>query len=205
MIVRAITNVLYDSWPMLTIFVVVLAVVRILHMIDNNEKIVFYEEFLNLLFLLYALIIYRLLTNTEGATSGINLIPFKEILRYNFHSELFYYNVIGNIVLFIPFGFFVSRYVNAKKASHILIASAIISLTIEIVQYQIGRAFDIDDVLLNVVGSILGFLLFIALIAIKNHLPKFLKRDAFYNILCIILIIVIIFYLARILGWGFAL
>lgn len=203
MIVRAITNVLHDSWPMLTIFVVVLAVVRILHMIDNNEKIVFYEEFLNLLFLIYALIIYRLLTNTEGATSGINLIPFKEILRYDFHSELFYYNVIGNIVLFIPFGFFVSRYVNAKKASHILIASAIISLTIEIVQYNIGRAFDIDDVLLNVVGSIIGFLLFIALTAIKNHLPKFLKRDAFYNILCVILIIVIIFYLARILGWGF--
>lgn len=205
MIVRAITNVLYDSWPMLTIFVVVLTSVRILHMIDNNEKLVFYEEFLNLLFLLYALIIYRLLTNTEGATSGINLIPFKEILRYNFHSELFYYNVIGNIVLFIPFGFFVSRYVNAKKASHILIASAIISLTIEIVQYNIGRAFDIDDVLLNVLGSIIGFLFFIALNAIKNHLPKFLKRDAFYNILCIILIIIIIFYLARILGWGFGL
>lgn len=202
MIVRAITNVLYDSWPMLTIFVVVLSSVRLLHMIDNNEKIVFYEEFLNLLFLLYALIIYRLLTNTEGATSGINLIPFKEILRYDLHSELFYYNVIGNIVLFIPFGFFVSRYVNAKKASHILITSAIISLTIEIVQYKIGRAFDIDDVLLNVVGSIFGFLIFIAFSAIKNHLPKFLKRDAFYNFICIIIIIVIIFYLSRILDWG---
>ena len=69
MIVRAITNVLYDSWPMLTIFVVVLASVRILHLIDNHEKIVFYEEFLNLLFLVYALILYRLLTNTEGASS----------------------------------------------------------------------------------------------------------------------------------------
>lgn len=202
MIVRAITNVLYDSWPMLTIFIVVLASVRILHLIDNHEKIVFYEEFLNLLFLVYALILYRLLTNTEGATSGINLVPFKEILRYDFHSELFYYNVIGNIVLFIPFGFFVSRYVNAKKASHILIASAIISFTIEVVQYKIGRAFDIDDVLLNVVGSIIGFLFFISLSAIQNHLPKFLKRDAFYNIICIILTIIIAFYLAKILGWG---
>ncbi len=201
MIVKAITNVLYDSWPMLTIFVVVLASVRILHLIDNHEKIVFYEEFLNLLFLVYALILYRLLTNTEGASSGINLMPFREILRYNLQSELFYYNVIGNIVLFIPFGFFVSRYVNAKKASHILIATAIISFTIEVVQYKIGRAFDIDDVLLNVVGSIIGFLSFIALSAIKNHLPKFLKRDAFYNTICIILTIIIIFYLARILGW----
>lgn len=201
MIVKAITNVLYDSWPMLTIFVVVLASVRILHLIDNHEKIVFYEEFLNLLFLVYALILYRLLTNTEGASSGINLMPFREILRYNLQSELFYYNVIGNIVLFIPFGFFVSRYVNAKKASHILIATAIISFTIEVVQYKIGRAFDIDDVLLNVVGSIIGFLSFIALSTIKNHLPKFLKRDAFYNTICIILTIIIIFYLARILGW----
>ena len=103
MIVKAITNVLYDSWPMLTIFVVVLASVRILHLIDNHEKIVFYEEFLNLLFLVYALILYRLLTNTEGASSGINLMPFREILRYNLQSELFYYNVIGNIVLFSKF------------------------------------------------------------------------------------------------------
>lgn len=202
MIADAISNVLYDSWPMLTIFIVVLACVRILYMIDNNEKLVFYEEFLNLFFIIYALVLYRILTNTEGATSGLNLIPFKEILRYKFNSELFYYNVIGNIVIFIPFGYFVSRHVNAKKASHILIATAIISFTVETIQYRIGRAFDIDDILLNVVGSLAGFLLYIALTAIHNHLPKFLQKNAFYNILCIIVIILIIFYLGRILNFG---
>lgn len=202
MIVNAISHVLTESWPMLTIFIIVLCSVRILYMIDNNEKMVFYEEFLNLFFIIYALILYRLLTNTEGASLGINLIPFREILRYKLHSELFYYNVVGNIVMFIPFGYFVSRHVHASKASHILIATAVISFTIEMVQYHIGRAFDVDDIILNVVGSLFGFLLYISLSAIHNHLPKFLQKKAFYNILCIVILIVIVIYVAKIVGFG---
>lgn len=202
MIVDVVTNTLVDSWPMLIIFIVVLAGVRIIKLVDNGEKIVFYEEFLNLVFIIYALILYKLLTNTEGASSGLNFIPFKEILRYKFGTTLFYYNVIGNIVIFIPFGYFVSRHVKAKHASHILILTAIISGTVEIVQYNIGRAFDIDDIILNVFGSLLGFLLYVALSAIQNHLPKFLRRDAFYNILCIIIIVLVVVYAVKFLKVG---
>lgn len=202
MIVDIVTNTLIGSFPMLIIFIVVLAGVRIIKLIDNGEKIVFYEEFLNLVFIIYALILYKLLTNTEGASAGLNLIPFKEILRYKFGTTLFYYNVIGNVVIFIPFGYFVSRHVKAKHASHILILTAIISGTVEVVQYNIGRAFDIDDIILNVFGSLLGFLLFIVLSAIQNHLPKFLRRDAFYNFLCIIIIVIVIIYVTKILGLG---
>ncbi|MGM9834882.1 MAG: VanZ family protein [Bacilli bacterium] len=202
MIADIVTNTLKGSWPMLTIFIVVLAGVRIIKLVDNGEKIVFYEEFLNLFFIIYALILYKLLTNTEGASSGLNFMPFREILRYKFGTTLFYYNVIGNILIFIPFGYFVSRHVNAKRASHILILTAIISGTVEMVQYNIGRAFDIDDIILNVFGSLIGFFLYIALTAIQNHLPKFLRRDAFYNIICIIIIIIVAIYVTRILGLG---
>jgi len=202
MITNIIKNTLTESWPMLTIFVVAIASVRILNIIDNKGKFVFFEEFINLLFIIYVLILYRLLTYTEGVRAGVNLIPFREILRYKFTSQLFYYNVIGNIALFIPFGYFVSRYIKAKKAGHLLIATAIVSFTIESIQYKIGRSFDVDDILLNVVGSLCGFLVYIALTAIKNHLPKFLQKNALYNIISIILIIIMVLYLSKIFGFG---
>ena len=120
--------------------------------------------------------------------------------RYNIGSKLFFYNVIGNIVLFIPFGYFVSDYLKAKKIHHILIVSILISLTAETIQYKIGRAFDIDDIILNVLGAIIGFMCYISMRAIKNHLPKFLQNNIFYNIIAIIILIMIIFLFGSI--WG---
>ena len=191
-----------DIWPMVVIFVVILSTIRITYLTIHKEKFVFYKEFMNLVFLIYILLLYQLLTNVETNTnSGYNLVPFTEISRYKFGSEMFFYNVFGNIILFIPFGYFVSGYIKASKVSHILAVSVISSLTIEVVQLQIGRSFDIDDILLNVTGAIGGFLLYIALCAIKKHLPKFLQRDLVYNIVCLLVAVLIIFYSMKFLGF----
>ena len=146
--------------------------------------------------------LYQLLTNVEtNVNSGYNLVPFTEIFRYKVGSEMFLYNVVGNIVMFVPFGYFVSSYMKASKVSHILVVSVISSLIVELVQYKIGRSFDVDDILLNVAGAIVGFLLYIALCAIKNHLPKFLQKDSVYNIICIILAIICGLYLMKLMGF----
>ena len=51
--VRSIMTILTESidnmWPMLTIFLVVIAVVRVAAIKNHNEKLVFYKEFSNLL------------------------------------------------------------------------------------------------------------------------------------------------------------
>ena len=192
-----LSNAIMDIWPMLTIFLVVLILIRLMYIHNSSEKFVFYKEFLNLLFIIYALLLYRLLTNTElNSSSGMNLVPFQEILRYPIGSPGFNKNVIGNILIFIPFGYFVSSYIKASKVSHILIVSVTTSLVVEFVQKYIGRSFDIDDVLLNVTGAIIGFLLFIGLTAIKKRLPKFMRSDLFYNIICLIIgVIAVIYYL----------
>lgn len=192
-----LSNAIMDIWPMLTIFLVVLILIRLMYIHNSSEKFVFYKEFLNLLFIIYALLLYRLLTNTElNSSSGMNLVPFQEILRYPIGSPGFNKNVIGNILIFIPFGYFVSSYIKASKISHILIVSVTTSLVVEFVQKYIGRSFDIDDVLLNVTGAIIGFLLFIGLTAIKKRLPKFMRSDLFYNIICLIIgVIAVIYYL----------
>ena len=157
-----------------------------------------------MIFVVYVLILFQLLTDAEINTiSGLNLVPFTEMFRYEIGSTLFYSNVIGNILVFLPFGYFVSYYVKAFRISHIVIISAISSLTVELVQLQIGRSFDIDDILLNVVGAVCGFLLYISFHAIQKHLPKFFQSDLFYNLICLIFCILAIFYFVKImeLGW----
>lgn len=202
MIENTINETLISVWPMLTIFLVIIVSARIAYILINKEKFVFYKEFLALVFIIYILMLFELVTNRDLGGSGINLIPFKEIFRYDFKSELFKYNVIGNLVMFLPFGYFISNYIKAKKVSHAFILSAIASLTIEFVQLQIGRAFDIDDVILNIIGGICGFLIYISLNAIKNHLPAALKRDTFYNILCVILVLIIVYLTFTYKGFG---
>lgn len=187
-------------WPMLLIFVVVLSTIRINYILEKGEKFVLYKEFFALAFVIYILLLFGLVTNTDLQSISHNFIPFKEILRYEIGSRNFYWNVIGNIAIFLPFGFFVSLYLNSQKVNRPLLITFITSLTIELVQMFIGRSFDVDDILLNCIGGICGFLLFIGLSAIKRHLPKFLQRDLIYNILTSILILFIIIYILKL--WG---
>ena len=80
--------------------------------------------------------------------------------------------------------------------------SILISLTIEVVQKYIGRSFDVDDIILNVVGGILGFLVYIGLDAIRKKLPSIFQKDGFYNFLSILLVIIICLYLFGIISFG---
>jgi glycopeptide antibiotics resistance protein len=147
------------------------------------------------------LALYYLLLSTENATAyGSNLVPFKEMTRYSMGSRGFFYNVMGNIALFIPFGFFVSYYIKANKTHQIVLISIITSLTAELIQFKIGRAFDIDDIILNTIGAIIGFLAYLGIKIIKDKLPKKLQSNVFYNILAIfiLIIIILVFYFM----WG---
>lgn len=200
-IMEIVTESIDKMWPMLTIFLVIIATVRIAAIRSNNEKFVFYKEFTNLLFIVYVLLLYELLTRSElNRISGYNLAPFTEIFRYKIGSNAFYINVIGNIVLFIPFGYFISSYIKPKKILPILVVSAISSATIEFVQLCIGRSFDVDDIILNSLGAICGFLIYVALNAIKKYLPSIFGKDIVYNILCVIILILIVICLLNRMG-----
>lgn len=200
-IMEIIKESINNMWPMLTIFLVVLASVRVAAIRSNNERLVFYKEFSNLLFIIYILLLYELLTRSElNHVSGYNLVPFTEIFRYPIGSQNFYFNVIGNIVMFIPFGYFISTYIKPKRILPILLVSIISSSTVEFVQLCIGRSFDVDDIILNALGSIIGFLLYVALNAIKKYLPGIFAKDLFYNIICFIILVLMIFYLLSIMG-----
>ncbi len=201
MFLDTLNNNLLNVWPQLTIFIVSLATVRIFALKNSSKKSTFHEEFLNLLFIIYILLLFELLTGTENNSgSGINLVPFSEILRYQVGSKMFIYNVLGNILLFVPFGYFVTRYIKGKSLYQIFIISFITSLTVEILQVKLGRSFDVDDILLNVIGGVVGYFIYKLLNSIKNHLPKFLQKDFIYNIICLIILVVIVLYLYNLSG-----
>ncbi len=194
MIKSTFTSVLNNVWPTLVILEVVIILMRIFYIKNSGKKFILHEELLLLLFVAYILMLFDLVTSRDVYLSGTNLVPFKEILRYSIGSENFNRQVIGNIILFIPLGFFFTYYTRIKKIGSITIIAALISFTIETVQKYIGRSFDIDDIILNVVGGIIGFLIYVGLDAIKKKLPDVFRRNWFYAFLTLVLIVLLVLY-----------
>ena len=196
----AIRSVIKMSWPTLVIVLTIVVILRVTYiMTSDKRKFCLYEEIFKILFLAYLVLLFQLVTSQDLPGGGTNLMPFKEILRYEVGSKAFYKQVFGNILLFIPLGYFATSYCKIKGLGTITLVSLLSSLTIEVTQHYIGRTFDIDDIILNVVGGIVGFLLYTALNAIRNHMPKFLQRDWFFNLLSIIVLIVLGLYVYRII------
>lgn len=181
-------------WPMILIFSVIFSSIRVVYLIHNRRKIILYEELLSLIFVIYVMILFYLVTFQDNNYGFSNYVPFKEMFRYEFGTRLFYKNIIGNILLFLPFGLFVSSYIKRIKLRTILILTLISSLSIEFTQMMIGRVFDIDDIILNVVGGILGFLLYKLLHSISKRIPGTLKNNLFLNIVVILFIVFCIIY-----------
>ena len=190
MISSLIHKILNNVWPMLVVFIVAIILLRFFYLQNHRERFCFHKEVSYLVGVIYIWLLFEILTMTElNSTSGMNLVPFSEILRYKIGSKMFNYNVLGNIIMFIPFGYIVSEYVNPKKIWPVIITTLLTSGVIEFVQLKIGRSFDIDDVILNLAGGIIGYLLYIVIHKIQKMLPDFLRSDLVCNIIWIVLIV----------------
>ena len=201
MFLNTIKNVLNSNWPVLVIFIVTMVSMRFFYLRAHREKVCFYKEFFGILSIVYIFLLFQLLTMVElNTNSGYNLVPFTEIFRYKFGSSLFMYNVVGNILAFVIFGLIVSSYIKPKTCLAPFLTSLVVSTTVEFVQLNIGRSFDVDDIILNVLGGIIGYLLYIGLTAIHNHLPKVLQKEGIINIFCFIILIIMVLYVLKVMG-----
>ena len=177
-IMEIIKESINNMWPMLTIFLVVLASVRVAAIRSNNERLVFYKEFSNLLFIIYILLLYELLTRSElNHVSGYNLVPFTEIFRYPIGSQNFYFNVIGNIVMFMPLGYFLPRIAKYKKGIvYTTFECFEFSFLVEIFQlYTKKGCCDVDDIILNTLGGFLGYIVYY--ICLREKIKKCQERE----------------------------
>ena len=104
---------------------------------------------------------FRVVVNDTHRT---NMIPFKvlfETYEQVFLQRNIYYfliNFLGNIVMFAPIGLFLPLLWGLSGKKTLLLGFAS-SLLIEICQLFLIRGTDIDDLILNTTGVLLGLLL----------------------------------------------
>lgn len=106
-----------------------------------------------------------------GGTATVNLIPFKgtfkmlyamlDGMRGGFEPPLLFF---GNFLFFIPYGFLVPFYMDKTKWPAHLAVGFLTPVCIEAYQYifNCGDA-DVDDLILNITGFLLGYLLFVCI------------------------------------------
>lgn len=90
---------------------------------------------------------------------GINLVPFRSIQAYFVHYGLdgFLVNFVGNIVMFVPWGFGLTLLWKKNQRIWIIALYSLgLTVMIETIQLFIGRSVDVDDLILNFTGSCLG-------------------------------------------------
>ena len=143
------------------------------------------------LFVLYiGFLIYFLFLSDWYGREGVmdeyryNLVLFKEIRRFIVYREQLgafavFSNLLGNILIFMPFGFFISMASRSSSFFKALFNSVGLSLCVEVLQLvtRVG-SFDVDDILLNTIGGILGYIVFVIcnLIRRKCYVRKGKRR-----------------------------
>lgn len=136
---------------------------------NAHSKNALFNVTVTLLALLYASIMLNLLFLRDRYFMdgyAYNLVPFDTIERYvvyrdHFNFDIWFKNLFGNLVLFIPIGMFFPLLNTRFKRSHMLVAACICLIGgVELAQMllRVG-SFDIDDILLNTAGAWIGLLL----------------------------------------------
>ena len=109
-----------------------------------------------------------------------NLTLFQEIERYirigkNGGWQQFLINIVGNVLAFVPFGFLAPQiFWRCKSAVLTVMLGFEASLLVEVLQLvtKVG-SFDVDDLLLNTLGCVLGFVFYVLGKRIRNRFfPK---------------------------------
>lgn len=138
--------------------------------------------------LIFSVTLFPISSTPDGSIPSlnpmrVNIIPFKTIAKVfsyrliglHFFVMTFLKNIAGNVVMFTPFGFLMPM-INKKfrKIPLTVGASFSISLFIELVQlvesyfYLAARTSDIDDIILNICGACIGFLVYFLVKKIKQ-------------------------------------
>ncbi|WP_257215905.1 VanZ family protein [Fredinandcohnia onubensis] len=116
------------------------------------------------LFLLYWM--FFAFSRTEGGEFRYNLTPFSTIKNYftyydHFPIHIWIINIAGNIGVFIPFGIVLPILFPKLSNFLLFIFAFVIGITsLEVLQlFSMLGSFDIDDIILNTVGAVIGYIL----------------------------------------------
>lgn len=101
-----------------------------------------------------------------------NFVPFKTIKMYIRYADRLnsFENLAGNIVVFVPFGFLFPYVISRGRNFFIMLLHAfLLVLGIEVFQlFSAFGAFDVDDILLNCFGAVLGYMAYLVFETMKK-------------------------------------
>lgn len=191
--VELVNEMIKTSFPIVIITSIIFITLHITYLITKKEHVYIYREVLCFTFIIYILCLFQVVTFQDTSSIGTNnFIPFREILRYKIFSYHFFKNIVGNVIMFIPYGFFISLFLKSKDIKVPFLLVFIASLSIETMQRYIGRVFDVDDILLNCLGGVLGYFIFYLLKKLYLKIPKKYTKEKYLNIYCYIVCIIIL-------------
>jgi glycopeptide antibiotics resistance protein len=130
-----------------------------------------------------------LMLNFSGTDGGHapNFVPLRTILPYLLGYKGFIIaaiNLIGNIVLLVPLGFLVPFVYRNITWKNLLVLAITAGLSIEVMQVVLGVGiFDIDDIILNALGVMIGYWSFVML-------TKWLRSKNYKNIVVAAMIVI---------------
>lgn len=190
--------------PTILIFITMIVQIKLENNIEEKNKI--RSFWLKTLFIIYCiLLICILFLNNEYRTNRTlhfsfdklfseehleinNIIPFGtlssyiyKMINHRINTNIVIVNVLVNIVLFAPMGFFIPMLFKdkIKNIKQFLLLILAITLSVEILQFlTLSGTFDVDDIILNTIGAVIIYLLMKTKM-IKNILNKILDLDKY--------------------------
>lgn len=114
-----------------------------------------------------------MVTGQPHGAQGVSLVPFQEIERgLNNRGSVAWVNLVGNIAMFVPVGLAIAALARGDFWARLMLATvcgSVLSTSIELIQYTGGRVADIDDIILNTAGTLVGGVLGAAMGAVGER------------------------------------
>lgn len=177
-----IIGYIFDMLPFLLVMLPIYVFVRGIYLFQNKkgQSIQLLREFGLLLFVLYltgvasqTIVPEFVIINDQLQAvdlgfnpDRINLEPFNKIIETqilveNGHISYLFIEVFGNICMFIPIGFFLPLLWDKFKNPFLTVFVCLfISFSIETIQLILPRGTDVDDIILNTSGGLIGYILY---------------------------------------------
>ena len=112
----------------------------------------------------------------QNSLDSINLTPFVHTVKlyYAYTKWFFFYNLLGNILWFVPFGALLPVVGKRHGFWFTTAMGFCCSVSIEVLQFAFATGIsDVDDIIFNTAGTVLGFILYLC---IRTGYHKLHKR-----------------------------
>ena len=113
-------------------------------------------------------ILYR-----QNGHYNYRLNPFWSYVQFFYNKEL-RWEILNNILLFIPLGTILSQILPQKRVLLFVIG---LSVLVELIQFITGNGLcEVDDLISNTIGGVIGYFIGIVLLQNKRYNHSYLSR-----------------------------